>query len=83
MTDTVKSLADRVMRGVVSTGVMNDASERKLDGAVRIMRAELTAFLFDARYADARDCLMRRSMSEAYVVGLIVAECAAQIGELQ
>jgi hypothetical protein len=75
----VKRLSDRVMRGVVATGVMNDASEDRVTRAIEIMRAELGAFFLDARYADARDCVLRRSIGDGYVIGLIVAECVSRI----
>jgi hypothetical protein len=79
MTDSVTPLAQTVMRGVAASGVVTPA---RLDGAVEVMRNELKELLMGERYADARDCILRGSLHQNYVLGLVIAECVARIAEL-
>lgn len=82
----VDPLCEAVMRGVARSGVMgageNPVTETKIEAAVEIMRSELKAFLCEERYADARVCVMTRSLNDAYIVSLIVAECVAKIAAI-
>ena len=74
--EALSSLCNAVMRAVVSAGVV---TETKMSAAVEIMRAELKAFLFEERYAEARECGAAGSLNAGYLVGLIAAECVAKI----
>lgn len=74
--EAIKALADRLMRAVVNTGAVTKAN---IDTALQIMRAELKAFLIGDEYADARDCALRGSLSNATVFGLLVANTTAKI----
>lgn len=74
--DAIKTLADRLMRAVVATGAVTKSNT---DAALQIMRAELKEFLVGEDYADARDCALRGSLSDATVFGLLVANTTAKI----
>lgn len=76
MTDPIKRLADAVMRGVVNSGAI---FESDVDVAVKIMRAELKEFVCGPKYADSRECLKAGTLSEAYVLAGLVADCVLQI----
>lgn len=69
--------SESVMRQVVA--IMGEAVREKIPQAVEIMRDEIKAFFFEDRWADARDCVMRRSMSDAWVINAVAAECADRI----
>jgi hypothetical protein len=83
----IDPLCNAVMRGVVATGVMRDREDR-IAPAVTIMREELKALLAvggddqAARYADARDAVMRGAIHDGYVIGLVVANCVERIAEV-
>lgn len=74
---SVDALCQSVMRGVVAAGAVTADSD--LDRAVEIMRAEVKALLFGDEYADERDCIMRRSVSDATVLRSVVAACVVKI----
>lgn len=76
MFETVNPIAIAVMRGVVASGVVTDANMEK---ALEVMRAELKEFLVGETYADARACVLNKSLNERYVLGLVIAECVAKI----
>jgi hypothetical protein len=71
----ISQLADAIMRGFAAA---LDYKVADLDRAIAIMRAELKALLFEARYADARACLINRSLNQQYVIALVVTECVTR-----
>ena len=83
----IQPLCDAVMRGVVATGVM-DHREDRIPAAVTIMREEVKALLAvggddqAARYADARDAVLRGAIHDRYVIGLVIANCIERIAEV-
>jgi hypothetical protein len=81
MTDGISTLAQAVMRGVAASGcVVSDRGARdNTQRAVDIMRDELKAFINGARYADARDCVLRGSLPDRTIVALIIANCVSRI----
>ena len=73
---SVTALANAVMQGVARAGVVNDENMQR---AVEIMREEVKAMLFEDRYADARDCVMQGSVSDGYILALVITECVAKL----
>lgn len=71
---TVTALSNAVMRGFAATLNYKIAD---LDLAIAVMRAETTALLFDERYEAARQSVIGRSLHQATVVNLVVAEAVA------
>jgi hypothetical protein len=74
MDSTVTALAGALMRAVVRSGVVTSA---KVDVAIRVMRAELKAFLTEARYADERALALTGGHQLA--MKSLVAACIAEI----
>jgi hypothetical protein len=72
------ALVNAVARAVVATGVVTNDN---IDLALRTIKAEVVAFVMGdtPTYADARDCIVRGSLSQATVLGLVVAECVIKI----
>ena len=81
--DPIAALADNVMRGVVSAGVIRNTGgdDDNVAAAVEIMRDEIKAFIAGDRYADERECLRNGSLHEGYVLGAIVANCVSRIAD--
>lgn len=81
MTDrTITALADTLMRAVVRSGAMRtDTPHHEADVAlaVSIMREELKAFLFDAKYADERALAMVGQDNLA--LQSLAAECVSRL----
>lgn len=74
----IKALANGVMRGVVTTGVV---TEGNISDAVEVMRDEIKTLIGDgAKYEDARALVMAHSINPRYVVALVVANCVQRIG---
>ena len=71
-------LADAVMRGVSASGAV---TVDNIDCAVQVMRTELRALLTGEYYADARQSILDRSLSQQTVIALVIVNCVAKIGE--
>ena len=80
MFESVTPVANAIMRGVAASGVMDGADEARYGKAVAVMRSEMMALITGPEYADARTSVLNRSLSEAYVIGLVIAQCVAKIG---
>jgi hypothetical protein len=74
----ITALAESIMRGVVKSGV-DLSTDTKIDNAIKVMRAEMMAFLTGDEYAAERECVMLKSLDERYVVASVVAGCVAKL----
>lgn len=77
----VDSLANAVMRGVILSGVVHNTNDAIDNVAIciRVIRDECKTLLTDERYANERDCLLRGSLHEGYVINLVVLNCVERI----
>lgn len=76
-TDTVSRLSDNLMRAVVRSDAVRLGNDGDITLAVSVMREELKAFLFDARYADERHCVLTGNQQIA--VGSLYTTCVSRI----
>jgi hypothetical protein len=65
------------MRAVARSGVMDGFDDH--GRACGIMRDEVKALLFDARYAPEREAVVGRGINEGYVVASVAASCVLKI----
>ncbi len=72
----IASVCDAVIRGVAGANVV---TEDDVGRAVAIMREEIKALIAGDEYADERDCVVRGSVHDGYVIGSVVAECVRRI----
>ena len=77
-TTDITSITDRTMRGVVDSGII---TEDNMGLAVTVIRAEIKALLFGDEYADKREAVLHNTIHEAYVIGLVIANCITKIGD--
>lgn len=75
-TNAVQATAEQLMRAVVNSGAIRSA-DQDADLACRIMREELKAFLFDAKYADERALTLTSGSGLAMMS--LTAECVRRI----
>ncbi len=68
----ITAVANQLMRAVVASGAVTTAN---IDRAVDVLRAELKALLFDARYAGERDLVAKFRGHEQVVLNIVTAEC--------
>jgi hypothetical protein len=74
----VTNLCNAVMKGVARS---IPAGKKIADygQAVEVMRAEVKALLMGDEYGVARECVLRGSLHDSYVIGLVVASCLTKI----
>lgn len=74
-----EQFARNVMHAVVRSGIIERGDDAMISRAIEVMRAECKAALFAPEYADARECVIARTMHETWFTGLVVAECIAKL----
>lgn len=79
----VTGLTDALMTGVARSGVLADASDEIVAIATDIMREELKDLLTGDKYANERDCILRGSVHEGYVLASVAAECILRIKKVK
>lgn len=76
-TTSITALCNTIMRGVVATGAINHSN---LDTAVAVIRAEVKDLLHGSEeYQDARAAVLDRTISDSWVIRLVVLNCAEKI----
>jgi hypothetical protein len=78
----VDGLCKAVMQQVASAtrgfyGIKHD--DDLIDFAVKTMRSEIKEFVFGPGYESARDCALRRSLSDEWIVTLISSNAVSKI----
>jgi hypothetical protein len=74
---TIKNLAEGLMKAVVRMGVVRKGFDNDYTVAVRVMREELKAFLFDTKYTDERELV--KTGGHNLAMASVVAECGRRI----
>ncbi len=78
MADPIQQMCKAVMRGVVTSGVVNESN---IDRAVEVMRAEIKSLLTGDEYASERSAVLAGTVHEGYVLASVVASCVTKIAE--
>ena len=73
----VKNLAEGLMKAVARMGVIRRGFDNDYTVAARVMREELKAFLFDAKYTDERELV--KTGGHNLAMASVVAECGRRI----
>lgn len=84
--DGIKRLCGAVMRGFVAMLPEKDkiavqADESSCDLAVDVIRSVVRAFFCDDRYANERDCVLRRSVDDRWIITALCTDAVEQYRE--
>lgn len=80
----VKDLCDGILKSVVQTGCLNDASVEKQKEACEIMKRHVTDLVTksDGQYAEHREAVLNGTIHQGYVIADVVANCVLEINAI-